>query len=391
VAKEINRLTTKAVQNLSKPGRYGDGEGLYLVIDDKGVKAWVLRFQINGRRRDMGLGRFPGREVKEARLAAKAARKLIGEGVDPIEDRKAPTGVPTFLAASEAIIADLSPGWRGAKTKEGWERSLYRHAGSLAKKPVDQITTDDVLRVVRPLWTAKPESGAKLRERLERLLDAARAKGWRTGENPARWRGHLAHMLPKRQKLSRGHFKAMPYADAPTFMAKIRKQASMGARALEWTILTASREGMTRGATWREIRGEVWTIPAARMKDGRDHRVPLSAAALALVERMALGGRPASGFIFPGSRDGSALSNATQDAVLKRMGLDYTVHGFRSTFRDWAGDETDHAREVVEAALAHAVGDAVERAYRRGDALEKRRRLMADWATFLATPPTDAR
>lgn len=387
VGRLVNRLTAVEVKNLSAPGRYGDGGGLYLDIDAQGAKQWLLRFQLRGRRRDMGLGAVtPTNGLAQARQAAREAHEQIGKGIDPIEARKRPAGVPTFAEQSKALIADLSPGWRGAKTEAGWTRSLLTHAAKLGPRLVDQITTEDVLAVVRPFWTAQPESGGKLRERIERVLDSARAGGAITGawQNPARWKGHLAHMLPKRQKLSRGHFKALPYKDAPAFVQDIRTKDSMGARALEWTILTASREGMTRGATWAEIAGDLWIIPASRMKDGREHRVPLSAAAIALLGRVGLAGR--TGYLFPGSKRGSALSNATQDAVLERAGLDVTVHGFRSTFRDWAGDCTDHPREVVEAALAHAVGDAVERAYRRGDALEKRRKLMQDWADYLAKP-----
>lgn len=389
VGQTVNRLTAVEVRNLTEPGRYGDGQGLYLVVDDQKRRSWLLRFQLHGRRRDMGLGALTKENgLAEARQKAKDARAQIDKGVDPIEARKRPTGVPTFAEHAAALIADLAPGWRGAKTEAGWTRSLLTHAGKLRSRPVDRINTEDVLAVVRPLWTSQPESGGKLRERIERVLDSARAAGHIAGawENPARWKGHLAHRLPKRQKLIRGHFKAMPYKDAPAFVQLIRTKDSMGARALEWTILTVAREGMTIGGTWPEIAPALWTIPGARMKDGREHRAPLSDAAEALLVRIGLAGR--TGYLFPGSRRGTAISNATMDAVLDRLDLDFTVHGFRSTFRDWAGDCTDHPREVVEAALAHAVGDAVERAYRRGDALEKRRKLMQDWADFLATPPS---
>jgi integrase len=392
VGREASRLTAVEVKNLTKPGRYGAGQGLYLDIDSEGVKRWILRYQLRGRRRDMGLGAYdPQRNgLAQARRAAQDAREQIARGIDPIDARKRPTGVPTFAEHSKALIADLAHGWRGAKTEQGWTRSLLSHGAKLGPKLVDQITTDDVVATVKPYWTAQPESGGKLRERVERVLDSARAAGFITGpwENPARWKGHLEHMLSKRKKLTRGHFKALPYADAPAFMVRLRERTGMGAKAVEWAILTAAREGMVIGARWTEIRGDLWIIPASRMKDEREHRVPLSDAALALLDRIEPAPSRRTGFVFKGSKRGSHISNATPDKALKLLKVDVTLHGFRSTFRDWAGDCTEHPREVVEAALAHAVGDAVERAYRRSDALEKRRKLMADWAEYLAKPPT---
>lgn len=391
VGREVNRLSARTVQTIADPGRHGDGDGLYLVVDKDGGKRWVLLFQLRGRRREMGLGAVKDRSLAQARQEAQDARELIRQGKDPIEARKSPSGVPTFAKAAETLIADLAPGWRGVNTESGWKRSLLTHAEKLGPKPIDTVTTEDIMAVVKPMWTKMPESGGKLRERIETLMDAAKARGWRSGENPARWRGHMQHMLPKRQKLTRGHFKAMPYADAPAFVQMLQTRGGMGARALEWIILTAAREGMARLAVWSEIKGDLWIIPAKRMKDGREHRVPLSPSALALLERMRAGRKvDPKGYIFPGAKTGSAISNMTSDKVLRGLKLDYTVHGFRSTFRDWAGDCTEHPREVVEAALAHAVGDAVERAYRRGDALEKRRRLMADWDAYLSKPSPGA-
>lgn len=391
VAKAINKLSARTVTTVTDPGRYGDGGGLYLDIDPEGRKRWLLRFQFRGRRRDMGLGAVSkDNGLPEARQAARDAHSLISRGIDPIEARKRPTGVPTFADASERLIASLAPGWRGINTAANWRRSLLVHAAKLGSKSVDQIGTHDVLAVLKTLWTTKPESAGKLRERIERVLDSCKAAGEIQSpyENPARWRGHLKHMLPKRATLTRGHFRAMPWKDAPAFVQLIRTKDSMGARALEWTILTAARETMATDATWKEIHGDVWIIPAKRMKDNREHRVPLSQAAQALLDRLSVLGRPLNAYIFPGMREGRPISNATMDQVLIRLKLPFTVHGFRSTFREWAGDCTAHPREVAEAALAHAVGDAVERAYRRGDALEKRRLLMQDWADFLAKPPT---
>lgn len=378
------------MQTVAQPGRYGDGDGLYLEVGDDGSKRWLFRFQLHGRRRDMGLGALTkDNGLTDAREVARAARGKIAKGIDPIEARKRPTGVPTFEEMATRVIADLAPGWRGQYTKPHWERSLLTYAAKLKPKLVDQIDTADVLAVLKPMWSIKPESAGKVRERLERVLDAAKAAGhiespW---ENPARWRGHLAHVLPKRPVLSRGHMAAMPYADVPAFMALIAERDGMGYRALEWTILTVAREAMTTGARIREVQGDVWTIPASRMKDAKEHRVPLSGAALAVHGRQRPAERAPDAYLFPGAAKDRPLSNMTMDMALRRLKAPYTVHGFRSTFRDWAGDCTDHPREIVEAALAHAVGSAVERAYRRGDALEKRRKLMQDWADFLAKPP----
>lgn len=387
VGREIDKLTAVEVKNLSQPGRYGDGGGLYLEVEKDGSKRWLFRYQLHGRRRDMGLGAYdPKRNsLAQARKAAQDAREQIGRGTDPIDARRRPTGVPTFAEQSRRLIADLAPGWRGAKTEAGWTRSLLAHAAKIGAKPVDAITTEDVLQVVRPLWSAKPESGGKLRERIERVLDSARAGGVIEGpwENPARWKGHLAHMLPKRKTLTRGHFAALPYAELPAFMGRLHTQESMGARALEFTVYTWAREGMVIGADWKEVRGDLWTVPGSRMKDGKSFVMVLSPEALAVLDRVSGAGR--TGYIFKGSKRGSHISNATMDAVLDRMDLKVTVHGFRSTARDWAGDCTEHAREVIETALAHKVGDAVERAYRRSDAIEKRRALMNDYAAFAAS------
>lgn len=381
------RLTAVEVKNFSAPGRYGDGAGLYLEVRKDGVKSWLFRFQLRGRRRDMSLGVVTqANGLAAARLAAQDARALIAKGIDPIDARKRPTAIPTFSEYAKRMIAEWAPGWRGARTEDSWTRNLIVHAAKLGPRPIDQVTTEHVMAVLKPYWTAKPDTGGKVRERVERVLDAARAQGVILGawENPARWRGHLERLLPQRSATARNHFQAMPYTAVAAFLAEIRSQDSMGARALEWTILTAAREGMTRGATWSEIRGDLWVIPKTRMKLGKEHRVPLSDAALVLLERMGIGGK--SGLIFPG-RKGKPIGARTMDDVLDRMDLDFTVHGFRSTFRDWAGDCTPHAREVIEEALSHRVGDEVERAYRRGDALEKRRALMQDWAAFLARPP----
>lgn len=390
VGRGTNQLSAVAVRREKKPGRYGDGGGLYLEVLENGRKRWLLRYQMRGRRRDMILGAVTDANgLAAARQAAQDARSLIARGIDPIDARKRPTGVPTFADHSRAVIEALAPGWRGRDTRSGWERSLLAHAAPVGKLLVDQVTTADVVRVLSPIWTVKAESGAKLRERIERVLDHARAAGHIAGawENPARWRGHLALMLPKRVKLQRGHMRAIPYATAPAFMARLRAASGMGAAGLEVAILTAAREGMVIGADWSEVAGDVWTVPGSRMKGGAPFVIPLTKPVLTVLDRLGRAGR--EGYIFKGSRRGTHISDATMDKACKTLKVDATPHGFRSTFRDWAGDCTDHPREIAEMCLAHVVGDAVERAYRRGDALAKRRRLLEDWAVYLGggAPP----
>lgn len=388
MARPINRLTAVQVKTTRQPGRYADGAGLYLVVEGSGSKHWVVFYQWRGRRKEMGLGRAHEVSLAAARDLARQARDQARSGVDPIAARRAlmrdSITIPKFGDACDEIIAGLEKGWRSAKTAKLWRRSLELHAASLWNQPIDEIGTEDVLAVLRPIWTTKPETASQLRIRIERILDAARVKGWRDAENPARWRGHLAHLLSKPRKLSRGHFPALPFNDLPTFMAKLRANQSVTARALEWTILTAAREGMTLGARWVEIDedAKLWTIPADRMKTGIAHRVPLSKAALEVLHRVRRPEYEPDAIVFPGARAGCGLSNMAMDMLLRRLAPGYVPHGFRSTFRDWAGETTDHPREVAEAALAHTVGSETERAYRRGDALEKRRLLMDAWAAY---------
>lgn len=388
----MRRLTALEVRSKREPGRYGDGDGLHLEVLAAGQKRWMLRYQMRGRRRDMTLGAVTDKNgLSAARQAAQDARDLIRRGIDPIDERRRPQTAPAFAVAAVELIDALAPSWRGRNTRSAWERSLLKHAAVLAKRPVDEIDATHVLALLKPMWARQPETAGKLRERIERVLDAQRAAGairppW---ENPARWRGHLALMLPKRKRLSRGHHPAMPYADTPAFMARLRGLKTAGARALEFAILTAAREGMVIGARWEEIHGDVWVIPAARTKTGRELRVPLSPAALDVLGRVAGRGRR-QGWVFIGykrlGRAAGHISDTTMDRVLTRMGLPFVPHGFRSTFRDWAGDCTEHARELAEEALAHVVGDETERAYRRSDALAKRRVLMEDWAAYLTAP-----
>ena len=299
----------------------------------------------------------------------------------PRQGRESPSRHSATIA--DALIEAKGAEWRNAKHKAQWTMTLRDYCATLRAKPVDEIDTQAVLGVLKSMWQEKPETASRLRGRIEAVLDAAKAQGHRTGENPAAWRGHLAHLLPKRGKLTRGHHAAMPYGNVPAFMAKLRERDAIAAMALELCILTATRTNEVLGARWSEVdfKSKVWTVPAERTKPGRPHRIPLSDRALALLEKLAEA--KTGKLIFPGQRKGKPLSNMAMEMVMRRMKIeDATVHGFRSAFRDWAGNETHFAREVAEAALSHVVGDKAEQAYRRGDALEKRRALMQLWAGF---------
>lgn len=389
MARARNKLTSKGVDALTEAGRHSDGGGLYLAIDGEGAaqrRRWLYLYQWGGKRREMGLGGFPVVTLKAARIARDDAERLLRDGVDPIAARAAskndPVRVPTFGEVADDLIASLESQWRNDKHRWQWSHTLTVYAKALRAMPVDQVSTVDVLAVLTPLWSAKPETASRLRGRIEAVLDAAKAKGHRTGENPAAWRGHLSHLLPKRQKLTRGHHAAMAYEDVPAFIAKIRERRATSALALEFTILTAARSGEALGAKWDEIDTvrKLWTIPANRMKAGNIHRVPLCGRALEILEQLsAVKNGP---FVFANHAGDGSMSNMAMLMMLRRIEPDLTVHGFRSAFRDWAGNETHFMREVAEAALAHQVGDEVERAYRRGDALEKRRELMDAWAAY---------
>ena len=380
---QINRLSSRTVDTKTADGFYPDGQGLYLRIG-KG-KRWVFLFRWKGKRREMGLGPASGSNLAQARREAAKAREMVRGGIDPIAARHAErhAGV-TFGEVADAYIASHKEGWRNAKHRQQWTNTLTTYAASLRPLPVADITTADVLRVLSAIWTAKPETASRVRGRIENILDAARAQGLRTGENPSAWRGNLAHLLPKRRKLTRGHHRALSYDRMPAFWTDLLARTGVATKALQFTILTAARTSETLGAVWSEIDLEaaVWNVPAERTKTGKLHRVPPSSEALAILEEV----RPLGDeLVFP-TPDGSRLSGAAMDAVLKRMKEDATVNGFRSTFRDWAGEETDFAREVVEQALAHKVGNEVERAYRRGDALEKRRAVMTAWSDHVCSP-----
>ncbi|MCL4767746.1 MAG: integrase arm-type DNA-binding domain-containing protein [Hyphomicrobiaceae bacterium] len=403
MARQLHKFTARTVDALSKPGRHSDGGGLYLKVRPDGRRGWIFMYRWRGKLRELGLGSFlpvnaqKGRSYDYVTLAgarekAAKAREALSAGNDPMTAREA-RDVPTFGKFADSLIDDLAQGFRNEKHVAQWRMTLGdAYCKALRKKPVDEIGTEDVLSVLQPVWKIKQETASRLRGRIERVLDAAKAKGLRSGENPAGWRGHLDALLPARQKLQRGHHPAMPYADVPAFMTALAGKEAIAARALEFLILSAARTGEVLGARWDEfdLEAAIWRCPPERMKSGRVHRVPLSGRALAIVKALE-DARGMSEFVFPGHKRGRPLSSMALAMQMRRMKVGhFSVHGFRSAFRDWVSEETHHPREIAEAALAHVVGDATERAYRRGDALSKRRALMQDWSAYLtATPPDD--
>jgi integrase len=386
MARKINRLNARAVAATTKHGRHADGGGLYLSISPNGGRRWVFLYRWRGKPTEIGLGSARDVSLARARELAGQARANLAEGINPKDARKTATGV-TFGECADRLIEAMRPSWRNDKHATQWVMTLGKYAAPLRPLPVDGITTDDVLSVLKPLWNYRPETASRLRGRIERVLDAARAQGFRTGENPARWRGHLDQLLPKRQRLTRGHHAAMSYAAVPAFIAKLRCRDAIAAVALEFTILTAARSGEALGAQWDEFDLEhaTWTVPPRRMKAGREHRVPLSRRAIEIVRAQYEPGDDA--FVFRGLSDGRPLSTMAMGMVLRRMKIrDATVHGFRSTFRDWAAECANFPNEVCEAALAHVIENKAEAAYRRGDLFEKRRKLMEAWADYCAAP-----
>ncbi|MDT7536180.1 integrase arm-type DNA-binding domain-containing protein [Sphingobium sp. SA2] len=386
-----NKLTDSRVKAAVAPGVYGDGDGLYLRVQKSGGKSWIFIWRRCGVRREIGLGRYGAGaghvSLAIARGKADEARLIVGAGGDPkveMAERQAANRAPTFGEVVAEYIETMAPKWRGAKTVAAWQRFATTYTKALSQMPVDQIVTDDVVQVLRTLWHSKPETATKVRDRIRMVLDHAKARGLRQGDNPATWKGHLDQILPTPSKLKRGHHAAMPYVDVPALIAKLRNSAAVGARALEFTVLTAARSGETRAATWDEIdtATATWTIPAHKMKSGKVHRVPLGERAVTILAEAKA--RSEGDHVFPGQRSVRPLSDMTLlKALHAAAGDGFTVHGFRSSFRDWVGEATTFQREVAEAALAHAVGDETERAYRRGDALEKRRELMKAWEGFL--------
>jgi integrase len=384
--RKINRLNARAVATITKPGRHADGGNLYLAISESGARSWVFMFRLKGKQTELGFGSARDVTLARARERAVEARAKLAEGIDPRPAPKQPEGT-TFGEYADKWIKDNRSEWRSEKHAGQWQMTLGTYAFTIRRLPVADVTTDQVLEVLKPIWGSKPETASRLRGRIEKVLDAAKAQGLRFGENPARWRGHLDHLLPKRSKLARGRHAAMPYENVPGFMADLRSHDGVAARALEFCILTAARTGEVVGMRWPEVDLEkgVWTVPAPRMKGGREHRVPLAARALGIM-RMMHDERDGD-FVFPGQRPGKPVGPRSLHAVLRGMKVDSaTTHGFRSSFRDFAAECTMFSNEVCEAALAHAIANKSEAAYRRGDLFEKRRALMAEWSLFCATP-----
>lgn len=383
------KLTARAAAT-TKPGRYGDGGGLWLVVSKTGARKWVFRFTFERRVTEMGLGNGVV-SLAEARRGSEEARRLLAAGRNPIkarDDAKRQSSCrPTFGAVVEGFLAAKEGGWRNEKHRAQWRMTLERYAAPLWDVPVDEVNTAGVLGVLQPIWTRIPETASRLRGRIESVLDSARAKGHihRNEINPARWRGHLDAVLPRARKLTRGHHAALPFDEVPALFQQLKSSRGVAAEALKFTILTAARTNEALGAEWGEfdLKRSLWAVPPTRMKSGREHRVPLSAPVMKLLED--LGNARESRYVFPGVKPDRPLSNMSMDMLLRRLSVNATVHGFRSSFRDWCGEASDFPREVAEAALSHVIGDQTERAYRRGDALEKRRALMDLWAAHVTS------
>jgi integrase len=394
---KIHRLSATKIASLKKPGYYSDGSNLYFRIADGGTRGWIFRYALNGRTRDMGLGPHPEVGLASARERAFDNRKLVADKIDPIATRNAQRASDrvdasrsiSFEQCCTAYIAAHEASWRNAKHRAQWAATLATYVYPVfGKLPASAIDTGLVMRVLEPIWTTKPETATRVRGRIEAVLDWARVRGYRTGENPARWRGHLDHLLPAKSKIKRiEHFAAMSYEQLGPFVAALRQQPSIIARALEFLVLTAARTGEVVGATWDEIDlgTKTWTIPAARMKAHREHRVPLSPRALTILKAMQAARH--CDYVFPGVKEGKPIHESSMLWMLGRMDCDgITAHGFRSTFRDWAAERTSFPREIAELALAHSVGSGVEQAYRRSDMFDKRRKLMDAWAEFCGRP-----
>jgi integrase len=398
---KFNLLTAARVKSLKTPGDHLDGRGLYLQVRNESSKSWVLKFSLRKKAREMGLGSAFDFSLAEARERRDALRKLIAQGVDPIEQRKADDAAKareraksiTFEEACARYIAANRKGWKNIKHAGQWETTLKTYAYPLiGRLPVQAIDVDLVMKVLDPIWSTKAETASRVRGRIETVIDGCKARGEYIGENPARWRGHLETLLPKRSKTSKvKNHPALPYGDLPGFMQELRTRDSIAASALEFQILTAVRPGNALAARWSEIdrTAAVWTIAAENMKGNREHKVPLSAAALAVLDRMEKI-RNGGDYIFYSPGSGRALRDAATGAVIDRMGRDDIVpHGFRSTFRDWAA-ERGYPDAVAEAALAHSVSDAVIAAYKRTTFFELRKQLLNDWATFATSDPAQS-
>ncbi|WP_227876549.1 tyrosine-type recombinase/integrase [Sphingomonas paucimobilis] len=382
---------------ITEPGMHADGSGLYLRVRPNGTRSWIFVAIVGGRRREMGLGVPMDVSLAQARELATDVRRAFAQGRDPIAERataklkSVPAAVSrgegvsiTFWAFADQLIEDIEEGFKNEKHRKQWRSTLKTHAKGLCNRRLDEIVTDDIVAVLKPIWLKLPETASRVRGRIERVLDAAKVAGHRSGDNPARWKGHLELLLPRKPKKSKEHHAALAIKHVPRFMADLRGRPATAARALEFTILTAARSGETVGMKWKEIDFDerLWTVPADRMKAGEQHVVPLCEAAIAILLAVRPKNLDPEAYVFPGLR-GGMMSNMAMAMLLRRMGQDsITVHGFRSAFRDWAGDETNFERETIEMALAHAIESKSEAAYRRARALEKRRELMETWASY---------
>ena len=401
--RDLNKLSAKFVETITKPGRYADGGGLYLQVSkatDGVTKSWLFRYMRGGgTSRAMGLGAVSTRNgdglttLVKARQKRTRARELLESGIDPLQSKRAGRAAErlekakliTFAQCADQYIASHEASWKAAKHARDWRGSLTKHAYPIiGNLPVSAIDLALTKKVLEPIWKTRTKTAVDVRGRIELVLNWAKIHGYRDGENPARWKGHLENVLPKPSKIAKvKHHAAMPYADVPAFMVALREKTVLGARALEWTVLSAVRSEETLGAEWSEIDigKKVWTIPASRMKADADHRIPLTSRMLEIVKSLPRGGK----HVFPGQTPSKRASGAVMWFLLRSMtSSGETVHGFRSSFRDWAAEQTAYPSDVIEMALAHTIANRVEAAYRRGDLFEKRRQLMADWAKFCA-------
>jgi integrase len=389
MTREVGILNARKVETLTETGRHADGGNLYLSISGNGGKRWTFFYRFKGARKEMGLGSAAKGQVSlaDARKAAGDARKLVNDGIDPLAAREARKQaervIPAFGAFADEYLASHRSKFRNEKHIAQWQMTLTTYCEPIRAKPINAIDTEAVLKVLQPIWGKIPETASRLRGRIENILDAAKAMGYRHGENPAIWRGHLKTLLPARQRLTRGHHAALPYDDLPALIGELRSKQAMAALALELCILTATRSGEILNAEWLEfdLNKAIWTIPAIRMKAGHEHRIPLTARAVEILK--SLHKLAHNEHVFPGNAKAKPLSSMAMAMLLRRMGHpEITVHGFRSTFRDWASEQTSFPHETCEHALAHRISDKAEAAYRRGDQFEKRRKLMDVWAAF---------
>lgn len=388
-ALEVSRITRRGMNFV------GGVAGLGLNVNAGGSRSWVFRARVAGIRRDMGLGGYPDVPLAKARELARNAREKIRSGIDPIEEGRsarsaliaARASAVSFSKATQQYLEAHEAAWSNPKHRQQWENTLSTYAGpKIGQLLVRDIELPHVLSVLEPIWREKTETASRLRGRMESVLDWASARGYRTGPNPARWKGHLDKLLPAPGRIAKtDHHRSLPHEDMPAFFAALGQQDGAGARALEFVILTAARSGEVRGATWDEFDLDAgkWVVPASRMKAKKEHRVALSAQAVALIRKQQE--LSVSRFVFPSPKEDGMLSDMTLTAVLRRMAVDAVPHGFRSTFRNWAAERTNYPREIAELALAHTVGSAVERAYMRSDLFEKRRALMQDWADSVSS------